>query len=191
MAAVAEDLQTLGGGAFLTEFGTCDLNTAGGREECLFVVGQAENYSYSWTSWDYSDGRWFDDNGALRPEAVEVYVRPYPQAIAGNVSSTHYNVTAKTLQFCYFPTPLEQSLQTMERITTEVFVPVQYVYKAQHLVEVSLTPGLCACWEGNHLLLTPKQQGVCPPICATSQALTRPRPSPNTAEECVTIAPLH
>lgn len=141
--SVLSDVARTGGGSFLTEFGECEPDgnpESENTRECELVMRRADEAMQSWTYWDFA---FFDDDGNPRMDIVRTFVRPYPRAITGNLTSLKFDVKARVLTFSYM---LEKSA-----FMTEVFVPVEVHY--QKGFNVTISPPLAHHFDAANTLL--------------------------------------
>eukprot|EP00058_Branchiostoma_floridae_P015168 XP_002600656.1 hypothetical protein BRAFLDRAFT_102437 [Branchiostoma floridae] len=121
-SAVQEDLKMLGGGAFLTEFGTCSPNTSqpdlSDTVECGFVLREADRFLQSWTYWDTfkGTGAFWDRSGRAIPERISMFVRTYARAVAGVPTAMTFDVVTRRFHLTFDPDPSIKE-------PTEIFVP--------------------------------------------------------------------
>ncbi|XP_066291353.1 endoglycoceramidase-like isoform X1 [Branchiostoma lanceolatum] len=134
-SAVQEDLAVLGGGSFLTEFGTCRTNTSQpdlpDTVECGFVLKEADSFLQSWTYWDTFKGNqvFWDISGRAIPERIGMFVRTYARAVAGIPTTMTFDVDTGHFQLSFEPDPAI-------KVPTEVFVP-RIHYKKGYTVMAS------------------------------------------------------
>lgn len=63
----------------------------------------ADKHFQSWIYWDtYLGGTfWNQSTGALLPDVVQVFARPYPQATMGKPLSLSFDVQTKIFQYLF------------------------------------------------------------------------------------------
>ena len=122
MDNAAEQMQAMGAGGAMTEFGAGD-----DLEDLARLTADADAHLTGWMYWAYK--LWHDPTGgaheglfrndaklsSVKRAKLAVLVHPYPQAIAGAPTSMSWDAATKVLQFSYTP----------DRATglTDVFLP--------------------------------------------------------------------
>ena len=146
--AVKEDIGTLGGSSFLTEFGLCapDGSTNSTTTiECEFVMSEADKHFQSWTYWD---SVFFDGNGDVIWDTVRGFARAYAQAISGTPKLMTFNTTTAEFNLWYY-------LDTDIEAATEIVVPTLHYPKG---VLVYLSSGLAWNFDPKlHLVLVKRK----------------------------------
>ena len=107
-AGARQEIERLGGGQFLTEFGICVPSSARpeswGSQECVWVMEKADSESLSWCYWDTSDlAVLWDGEGRPVQEAADVLSRPYPLAVAGTQPEYNFDVKNKKFHLEFYP----------------------------------------------------------------------------------------
>ncbi|XP_078583548.1 endoglycoceramidase-like [Branchiostoma floridae x Branchiostoma japonicum] len=149
-SAVQEDLKTLGGGSFLTEFGLCWPNasepTYPDTIECGFVLKKADSSLQSWTYWDATPGPqvFWDHTGRAIPERVSLFARTYARAVAGVPTVMTFDIDTSHFQLTFTSDPSIKA-------PTEIFVPRMH-YEAGYTV-LSSAELECEVDEKDHSLL--------------------------------------
>ncbi|XP_023335293.1 uncharacterized protein LOC111706602 isoform X2 [Eurytemora carolleeae] len=100
-SGVKNEIEEIGGGQFLSEFGLCkpDLDRPDhcGTQECNYVFSKADENSISWTYWDTSDDEiLWDSQGKPIQNIVKGMSRPYPRQLAGTNVKFSFDVEKKT-----------------------------------------------------------------------------------------------
>ncbi|XP_066265419.1 endoglycoceramidase-like [Branchiostoma lanceolatum] len=127
-SAVQEDLKTLGGGSFLTEFGLCFPNASDpsypDTVECGFVLEKADSLLQSWTYWDATPGSrvFWDPTGRAIPERISMFARTYARAVAGIPTEMTFDLDTSHFQLTFTPNPSIKD-------PTEIFVPRMHYEK--------------------------------------------------------------
>ena len=128
--SVQSDIKRVGGGAFLTEFGTCEPDGNPNTTEtieCDFVLKLADKHLQSWTYWD---SNFF--NNTVRYDVVRPFARAYARAVAGIPVSMTFDLKSRTFNFVF---DLDPNIPA----PTEVFLPpLQYPTG----FSVTVSPGL-------------------------------------------------
>ncbi|XP_078583780.1 endoglycoceramidase-like [Branchiostoma floridae x Branchiostoma japonicum] len=149
-SAVQEDLETLGGGSFLTEFGLCWPNasdpTYPDTVECGYVLKQADSFLQSWTYWDATPGSrvFWDRTGRAIPESISLFARTYARAVAGIPTEMTFDIETRHFQLTFTSNPSIKA-------PTEIFVPRMH-YEAGYTV-LSSAELQCEVDEKDHSLL--------------------------------------
>jgi endoglycosylceramidase len=102
---VHEDIEKIGGGSMLTEFGAVnpDINYPDGAntDQIVFVLNECDKYFQSWSYWDMSS-LYNKDTGGWDMDAMFVgFIRTYPQAIAGEPTSISFDFNTSAFEFTY------------------------------------------------------------------------------------------
>ncbi|XP_078663338.1 endoglycoceramidase-like [Branchiostoma floridae x Branchiostoma belcheri] len=155
-SAVQEDLKTLGGGSFLTEFGLCRPNASdpsfSDTVECRFVLEKVDSLLQSWTYWDASPGSsvLWDATGRAIPERVSMFARPYTRAVAGVPTAMTFDLNTRHFELTFASNPAIED-------PTEIFVP--RLHYAEGYTVMSSAELECEVDKKDHSLLyvRPKQ----------------------------------
>lgn len=151
--SILSDLSRTGGGSFLTEFGECEPDgnpDSENTKECELVMQRADQAMQSWTYWDFA---FFDAVGNPRMDVVRSFSRPYPRAIAGDLTALKFDVPLRVLTFS-FKTGSASSF-------TEVFVPVSVHYKEGF--DITIQPKMSYRFDSaNSLVFIQNQAGLSP-----------------------------
>eukprot|EP00055_Hartaetosiga_balthica_P013711 m.71469 g.71469 ORF g.71469 m.71469 type:complete len:487 (+) comp8350_c0_seq1:211-1671(+) len=116
--AVRNDIATLGGSSFLTEFGatTCD-PSQGNATQCKFILDQCDSHKVSWIHWP-TDEDYKNDVYSWQKYASTGFTRPYASAVAGDVDSIHFDDSTLTYQICFNLNRVSPQQQTVIRFDT-------------------------------------------------------------------------
>lgn len=147
------DIDKLGCGSFITEFGAVSGNNSKSIKNLEWLLRKADEQIQSWAYWQYKSYNdittasnekesFFWADGALQEDKVATLVRPYAQAIAG-VPTYHRFDTAKKAFTLKFVT--DGALA--EVAPTEIFVGSI----PKHSVQIS-PAGAASCNENNGIL---------------------------------------
>eukprot|EP01102_Stenamoeba_stenopodia_P003368 TRINITY_DN1333_c0_g1_i5.p1 TRINITY_DN1333_c0_g1~~TRINITY_DN1333_c0_g1_i5.p1 ORF type:complete len:544 (-),score=80.71 TRINITY_DN1333_c0_g1_i5:434-1996(-) len=120
-----KDIDKIGGGSFLTEFGLCGPSPNASAYACNQVMNNADKYLQSWTYWDFSDGAFFD-NGKINMDYVKMFSRTYPQAIAGLPISYYFDPNTAEFAFTFLATQPTSTRPTVIYLNEELHYPSGY-----------------------------------------------------------------
>jgi len=127
---------SIGGGRFLSEFGTCDARASNpdgtGFIECDYILREADKHLSSWTYWDTSDGwgAFWDEEGNTNLDQVKVFSRPYPMATAGVPHSIKFNTETQFFTYLF-------EANTDITSPTEIFVPPLWYPPGEYQIQTS------------------------------------------------------
>eukprot|EP00090_Calanus_glacialis_P047637 TRINITY_DN9987_c0_g1_i4.p1 TRINITY_DN9987_c0_g1~~TRINITY_DN9987_c0_g1_i4.p1 ORF type:complete len:610 (-),score=147.15 TRINITY_DN9987_c0_g1_i4:118-1947(-) len=105
-----KEVEKLGGGKFLTEFGICVPDSSRpdywGTVECKYVLKKADEQSLSWCYWDTSNlGVLWNSIGTPIQTAVDVLSRPYPIAVSGKNLKYSFDPESKVFDIEFYDNP--------------------------------------------------------------------------------------
>lgn len=105
--SVGKTSEALGIPIILTEFGAMTPTTAAGdkgTEEIQWILDQADATLQSWTYWDLSQCC-LAEHGGLSESAMDVFIRPYASAIAGEPQTMSFDSTTGVFELSYMVDP--------------------------------------------------------------------------------------
>eukprot|EP00927_Polykrikos_kofoidii_P059479 TRINITY_DN5462_c0_g1_i1.p1 TRINITY_DN5462_c0_g1~~TRINITY_DN5462_c0_g1_i1.p1 ORF type:complete len:700 (-),score=78.38 TRINITY_DN5462_c0_g1_i1:191-2290(-) len=140
MSQRQKDVERLGGGVFLTEFGAC----SGDSEACLAEIsratGTAEQLFHSWAYWQFKynhdittvsgpiEGFYFI-NGSVQERKVAALSRTFAPVVAGRPLQARFEPRTGAFRLLY------EALKGSQ-LATEVFLNEQMIYDTGHVVSV-------------------------------------------------------
>jgi endoglycosylceramidase len=128
-SSIKKDIENIGGGSFLTEFGVCALCKEDGTcltSECETILTSSDAY---FTSWSYGDSNFYTANGSLNNPIIKLFSRIYPKSTSGKPISLVYNANTLLFNYSYEHNPSINQ-------PTEIYVP-EFLYKNRFQVTVS------------------------------------------------------
>ena len=112
------------------------------------VMAMADRITSGWTYWDYSNGSWGQvyPDGSERPK-INVLVRPYPRAIAGEPIGWEYDPETRLFSLSFDEKPGVEG-------PTEIYVPAGRFYADGWKLSVSDPDGRWRCeWDEDREIL--------------------------------------
>ncbi|KAH3759248.1 glycosyl hydrolase family cellulase [Pelomyxa schiedti] len=152
------DIENLGCGGFMTEFGAVSGNSSIVIRNLNFLMDLTDKYQQSWAYWQfkkYNDfttvnggESFYSDDGTIQTEKVAAITRAYPQAIAGTINSYQLDRATGKLTVDY-------NINKAISQPTDIYVNVAMNYPKG--VKVSMTPDNVATYSysNNHVHITP------------------------------------